>query len=200
MSHIVDSLIVEGIGRVDALSVDLTSTVTSAGTQTLVASSTSQQVYTGSTAAQVVQLPDATTLTNGHTYFLWNESTVDISIESATPAALFTLGASYRGRVTLQDNGTAAGVWIWEIATEAADLKIKSGTISAGTFAGHPKTATVTFATAFASAAYAFTITGADGRSWKWQTKAAGSIVINSQANTALTGNVDWMAIVSGEN
>jgi hypothetical protein len=200
MSHIIDSIIVEGIAKTDALSLDLTSTTTSAGTQTLTASSTVQQVYTGSTAGQLVNLPDATTLSNGHTYFFWNESTVSVDIQDATPAAVVTIDASYRAQVTLTDNSTAAGVWIWSLTKETAELKAKAGSVSAGTFAGNPKTATVTFSTAFADANYSVSIVGQDGRSWKYQSKAAGSFVINSQANSALTGAVDWIAVHHGES
>jgi len=200
MSHIIDSLIVEGIAKTDALSLDLTSTATSAGTQTLISTSTVQQVYTGSTAGQIVQLPDATTLSVGHTYLLWNEATVSLTVEDATPATVVVVPASYRARLTLTDNGTAAGVWIWTLTTEGADLKSKAGSVSAGTFAGNPKTATVTFSTAFSDVNYSVSIVGQDGRSWKYQSKLAGSFVINTQANTALTASVDWIAVAHGEN
>jgi len=200
MSHIIDNIIVEGIGKIDALSLDLTSTVTAAGTQTLTASSTSQQVYTGSTAAQLIKAPDATTLSVGHTYFLWNQSTVPVAFQNNTPTTQFTLAAQGRARVTVTDISSAAGVWIWATETQNADLKTKAGTVSAGTFAGSPKTATVTFTTAFADANYSVTVIGQDGRSWKYGSKIAASFSINTQANTALTAAVDWIATYQGEN
>jgi len=79
-------------------------------------------------------------------------------------------------------------------------LKIKAGTVTAGSFAGSPKKATITFGTAFPSAIYAINITGADNRNWTWESKTAGSFVINTNANTVLTLNVDWSAIVIGES
>jgi len=76
----------------------------------------------------------------------------------------------------------------------------KSGTISGSTFAGNPKIATVTFATAFANTNYAITITSNTNRTWTWESKAAGSFVINANSNTAFaTGNVDWTATEYGE-
>jgi len=79
-------------------------------------------------------------------------------------------------------------------------LKNKAGTVAAGSFAGSPKKFTVTFGVAFASAAYAISITGTDARTFTWESKLAGSFVINTNANTALTGNVDWQAVVTGES
>lgn len=75
----------------------------------------------------------------------------------------------------------------------------KAGTVAAGSFTGNPKKATVTFAAAFPDTNYAIVITGADARSWTWESKAAGSFVINANANAALTGNTDWIAIYNGE-
>jgi len=201
MPHIIDSIIVEGIGKIDALSLDLTSTTTASGTQTLTASSTHQQVYTGSTAGQLIKAPDATTLSVGHQYRLWNSATVSVAFQNNTPTTQFSLAATNRAVVTLTDNSTAAGVWIWTIESNASDLKTKAGQVSAGTFAGSPKTATVTFTTAFPDANYSVTVLGqGDGRSWRSQSKVAGSFVINTQANTALSAAVDWIAVYQGEN
>ena len=79
-------------------------------------------------------------------------------------------------------------------------LKIKAGLVTSGSFAGNPKKATVTFSTAFASTAYAITITGIDNRNWTYESKAAGSFVINANAFAALTGEVSWSAIQTGES
>jgi len=78
--------------------------------------------------------------------------------------------------------------------------KIKSGVITAGTFTGNPKKATVTFGTAFADANYSVSIIGIDSRSWAIETVAAGSFIINANANLALTGNCYWVATKHGEN
>lgn len=80
-----------------------------------------------------------------------------------------------------------------------AAIKIKAGRVLAGTFAGNPKKATVTFTTAFPSTNYTVNVTGADARSWTIESKAAGSFVINANANAALTGEVMWQAQIDGE-
>lgn len=75
----------------------------------------------------------------------------------------------------------------------------KSGTVAFGSFSGSPKKATVTFGTAFGSTAYAIELVGIDNRNWTYESKAAGSFVINANANAALTGEVSWTAIATGE-
>lgn len=75
----------------------------------------------------------------------------------------------------------------------------KAGIVAAGSFTGTPRKATVTFAAAYPDANYAIAITGADGRAWVYESVAAGSFVINSQANAALTGDVRWETMYQGE-
>lgn len=85
-------------------------------------------------------------------------------------------------------------------AQTGSTLVQKSGTVSGSTFAGDPKKATVTFATAFSSANYSITFTSDTNRTFTWESKLAGSFVINSNSNTAFSdGNVDWVAIEYGE-
>jgi hypothetical protein len=79
-------------------------------------------------------------------------------------------------------------------------LTQKSGNVSGSTFAGNPKKATVTFATAFANTNYAITISSDTNRAWTWESKTAGSFVINANSNTTFNaGNVNWTAIQYGE-
>ena len=85
------------------------------------------------------------------------------------------------------------------VATTNARGRRKAGIVTAGTFSGNPKKATVTFAAAFPAATYAIAITGIDGRSWVFESVTASGFVINSQANTALTGDVHWSAQYQGE-
>ena len=78
-------------------------------------------------------------------------------------------------------------------------VQIKAGIVSSGTFSGNPKKATVTFTSAFTSSNYAIIITGIDSRSWSYESKTAAGFTINTNANAALTGEVSWHAIISGE-
>lgn len=77
--------------------------------------------------------------------------------------------------------------------------KIKSGIISAGTFSGSPRKATVVFAAAYPDTNYSIDICGVDSRSWTYESKTASGFVINSNASTALTGEVSWHTTVTGE-
>jgi len=81
-----------------------------------------------------------------------------------------------------------------------SDPLTKSGRVAAGSFAGNPKKATVTFGVAFPNTNYNVTVTGADGRSWIYESKLVGSFVINTQANAVLTGEVHWQAQADGES
>ena len=76
---------------------------------------------------------------------------------------------------------------------------VKSGTVAGATFAGNPKVFTVTFNTAFPDTNYAVSIEGEDNRNWTFQTKLAGSFVMNANANLALVGDVDWAAIAHND-
>jgi hypothetical protein len=76
----------------------------------------------------------------------------------------------------------------------------KSGVVAAGSFAGNPKKATLTFSTPFPNADYSLSVIGGDARSWQYESKTAGSIVINSGANQSPTQPVLWIAIQHGES
>ena len=78
-------------------------------------------------------------------------------------------------------------------------LKIKSGTVAPASFSGNPKKYAVTFSTAWGSTSYDVHITGTDVRSWSWESKTTSGFVINTNANQAPTGSVDWTAIAPGE-
>jgi len=101
--------------------------------------------------------------------------------------------------LTIVDGGS--GTFTFNATSQiGTGLKIKAGTVTAGTFAGSPKKATVTFGAAFSAATYAINITGGDGRTWTYESVAAGSFVINANANAALTQDVRWEAIFVGES
>ncbi len=85
--------------------------------------------------------------------------------------------------------------------THAANFPLyKSGSVAQGSFTGNPKTAAVTFTTAFPSTSYAVTVTGSDGRSWIVTNITTGGFTINAQANQDLTGPVFWNATLIGES
>jgi hypothetical protein len=78
----------------------------------------------------------------------------------------------------------------WDIVS----VNVKSGTVAGASFAGNPKIYTVTFGTAFPDTNYSVAVISEESRSWTFQSKLAGSFVMNSNANLALALNVDWIA------
>ena len=122
------------------------------------------------------------------------------------PAIVGTVAA--RGSIATDEDGNlwrkfgvADTDWILT-ANSNQILESKSGIEPAASFVLSPalRKATITFATAFPSANYAITVTGEDSRNWTYESKLAGSFIINTEAAAALTGDVDWQAIFVGES
>lgn len=86
--------------------------VTSAGTTTtLTAASTYVQRITG-TSAQTIQLPDTTTLTNGHVFIIDNDSTGAVTINSSTSTLIDTVSPGALGYFFVEDNTlNTAAAW-----------------------------------------------------------------------------------------
>ncbi len=93
----------------------------------------------------------------------------------------------------------STSLWIEELLDVSSLLAMRSGIVLAATFAGNPKTATVTFTTPFSDAVYSIGVIGEDQRSWYIQSKVAASFIINTGSNTAPSFDVMWTAIKSGE-
>jgi hypothetical protein len=75
----------------------------------------------------------------------------------------------------------------------------KSGFVAAGSFAGNPKKATVTFGAPYASTNYSVVFGGIDARDITYESKATTGFVINLNANTAPTGELSWFTAPIGE-
>lgn len=87
---------------------------TANATKTLTVADAPLQIFTGTTAGQIVQMPDATTLIAGVMYEIANQSTAPIRVNDGalSPALLVWLSQGRRVRLYLQDNSTQGGVWI----------------------------------------------------------------------------------------
>lgn len=105
--------------------------------------------------------------------------------------------------LVIADENTGSGAHNDQVVTfkdlSASVLPSKSGTVNAGSFSGNPKKYTVSFSIPFATSNYSVVVTGVDGRSWSIESKTAAGFVLNSRANQALTGDVNWIAILTGE-
>ena len=94
------------------------STATAAGTTTLINTSKQIQVFTGATI-QTIVLPDATTMSVGQKFEIYNESSASLTIQfnggsaftDAAGISYGTQGANTSLVVKLQTNGTALGTW-----------------------------------------------------------------------------------------
>lgn len=327
MALVVDNVVSEGLLDFKNKRSQVAATTVSASTQTLLVGSEHIQSYTGSTASQIVKLPDATTLTVGYHYWLLNDSTVNVTIQNFAAAQIFLLEAGQRLLAVCTGTGSAAGTWslgvmsstiqgaeqfkftypgtglsvnytggnyringtltivaggsialpasttgttyvdtdgvvkatasipagatplynfvttgvgvtsitdvrediennlVWGVigdmptvtagqAKSAGTLEkyaradhthnngallAKAGTVAAGSFTGTPKKFSITFGTTFGSTNYAIHIQGTDNRSFTWESKLATGFTINTNASTALTGNVDWLITGTGE-
>jgi hypothetical protein len=176
----------------------LTTQALVSGTATLTVDSTTSQIFTGATAGQILKLPDAQTLAVGWKFTISDDGTASMAVQDNAGVALVTLLPKQRLIAVCTSIGTAAGTWSLTIE-EQSSFKMKSGTVINTSFTGTPRKATVTFSTAFANASYTVNVTGSDGRIWVVESLVAGSFVISSQANAALTGSVYWQAIAVGE-
>lgn len=112
MPHIVDQIQAEGQLNGGLLVLDTATQATINGTLALLAASVSNQFFTGTTAGQIVDLPDATTLKRGTVFQIWNVSTQDITVRNFAGTALRTVRADTKGTFVLRTNGTAAGNWV----------------------------------------------------------------------------------------
>lgn len=116
---------------------EITSTATSAGTITMTTASTGTQIFTGTTAGQILKLPDATTLLVGAIYEIRNTANKTIALQDNAAGALVTIPFT-TGITTaiLTANGSAAGTWLvrnrfepyYNEATSASGMSIGSTT------------------------------------------------------------------------
>lgn len=112
MDHVTQIFQAEDLLDTDKIRMGITSQATSAGTISLSRTSTCHQAFTGTTAGQIIQLPNATTLTAGWTFFIWNESTKSISIKDFGLNALLNVPAKFNCIATLKDISTSNGYWL----------------------------------------------------------------------------------------
>lgn len=108
---------------------------------------------------------------------------VEINTPTVLMSGSFIVSGSFNVSGSLLVNGTTPG-----------GSSVKSDSVSNSSFSGTPRTAAVTFGTAFSDTNYAITITGEDARSWTIQSKTASGFTINSNSSVALTGTTYWIA------
>lgn len=94
------------------VALDQSETTTSAsGTTTLTLTSNTLQVFTGSAVGHSLVLPNATTLTKGYHYEIWNLASDALLIKDAGGNLLATLRANGQTFILLRDNSSSNGSW-----------------------------------------------------------------------------------------
>ena len=96
--------------RINTIAQNSATTATAAGTTTFTVASAPLQQFTGSTT-QTVVLPDATTLTNGWQFQVFNRSTGTVTVNANGGGLLQAMVAASQATYTLISNGTSAGTW-----------------------------------------------------------------------------------------
>jgi hypothetical protein len=206
MTMYIDNITSEGLVQQKSSSIQVLSTATSASTLTLTAASEFHQFFTGTTAGQVLKLPDATTLVVGYRYQINNDSTQSVAVQDGGAGALFTLPANFRATIVCTGIGTAAGTWSYFIVSKLQPLvgtflTHKSGLVAGASFLGTPRKATVSFTTPYATTGYSTSIQGtSDARTWTVESITVSGFTINANANQAVAGNVQWIAMLNGES
>lgn len=128
MTAYINDQTIEGMLRHRSQTTDITSTATSNSTLTLSVSSTKVQIFTGSTVGQIIKLPNATTLLPGHIFWIFNNSTVQISFQYNDGSNTTIIPPGKSTEVLLTDNSTSPGIWIQGFMSASPF----SGTITVG--------------------------------------------------------------------
>jgi hypothetical protein len=87
---------------------------TANSTLTLTVASRLLNIFTGTVAGQLVNLPNATLLNNGHRFEIWNTSTQTVTLRNNAGTTIFAIAVQQKTSVTLQDNTTTNGTWLFE--------------------------------------------------------------------------------------
>lgn len=101
-----------------------TTTVTAAGTTTLTVGSTFQQFFTGSTT-QIVVMPVTSTLALGQSWYLVNNSSGNVTVESSGGNTIIVMSPSTTAWVTcILTSGTTAASWYADYVQSGLTLPV----------------------------------------------------------------------------
>lgn len=117
MTAYVDNQVIESLIDHTGLRYNASIQATANSTNILTSSSTYMYIYTGTTAGQIIRLPDATTLSNGRAFQFWDNSTQQISLRDNGSNILLTQNPGQRITAILRDNSTTNGIWVYEVTS-----------------------------------------------------------------------------------
>ncbi len=176
-TNIVSTNAQAGFAELDLKLLGYTSTATAAGTTTLDVNSNYLQRFTGTTT-HTLQLPNTTTLTNGRTFRIENDSTGDVTINSAGASLVAKLGAKRRIILICIDN-TSDAVASWEILDNFESEKVACSDVTTAITAAAGK--------AIWSCSYNFRLLGVYASVNTAPTGSAITIDFNNGANSFLS-------------
>lgn len=113
--------------KVNHVTENFATTVTAAGTTTLTVASARNQQFTGSTT-QTVTLPDATTLSVGFQFAVWNRSSGAVAVNNNGGSLQQSIAAAAQFVFTCTNIGTANGTWDVSSAAGTGTVTSVSGT------------------------------------------------------------------------
>jgi len=111
MTHIIDNSTVESVLNNYSWATPPQTWALASGTRTLTNANSHLQVFTGTTAGQIVQFSDARTYPVGWRYFLINTDAASFAVRNGAGTALITIQPKSLVEFYLGDNTTLAGVW-----------------------------------------------------------------------------------------
>ena len=151
MAHISDNITIENNLTHSGYSPVLTTTATStSGTLTLSGTSTFLQETTGSAIGYSIILPNATTLSIGTKFEIWNQSTQPITLKYFGGATAQPIPATSFITATLETNTSAAGSWLFFRAfTGTASGILNYNVVSSTPFDTQSRTPTYTTISGF---------------------------------------------------
>ena len=120
MTGIIDNHIVEGLFDHKGLRLNGSTQATANSTLSLTSASEFLVIFTGTVAGQILQLPNATTISFGRTFQIWNTGMALIVVNNASAGLQATLNPGQRTALICVDTSTAAGIWIREITSGSA--------------------------------------------------------------------------------
>lgn len=113
---------------IDNIKIGYTSTATAAGTTTLTSSSNYRQFFTG-TSTQTVTLPVATTMVNGQSFEIHNNSTGVVTVQTSGLNTLIAVNGGQTVLVTCINTAGGTGTASWDYDITGASTSTGSGSL-----------------------------------------------------------------------
>jgi hypothetical protein len=135
MTEYVGNINVESLLTQNQLQLNFASNTLANSTLSLTSSSNGTQYFSGSTAGQILKLPNATTLPNGFQFTILNNGTQSIALQDNGGNALATISQATILTAILISNATSNGVWVLFTISATATGILNYNVVSSTNFA-----------------------------------------------------------------